>query len=266
MRLALILVLGSEGMLGHRVVRALAGHKVIAPKRSEYEAPASIRQFNLSRADYVINCIGAIPQKGYRAEDMIRLNSHFPHLLAQEGLKVIQIATDCTFSGSRGGYNELDVKDAVDDYGVSKINGEPESFMNIRTSIVGPEVSSKKSLFEFVRNQPIGATLKGFATHHWNGVTTDAFAQVVRGIIDNQLFMTGTQHLVPKDTVNKRKLLQMFAKKLARTDLEIIPTITARVDRTLTTIRPQINLNLWNAAGWNNLPTIEQLIHSMSVD
>lgn len=262
----MILVLGAEGMLGHRVVRALAGHDVIAPKRSEYQAPDSLDQFNLSRDDYVINCIGAIPQKGYRPNEMVKLNSHFPHLLAQEGRRVIQIATDCTFSGSRGDYTEADTRDATDDYGLSKINGEPESFMNIRTSIVGPELTSNKSLFEFVRNQPKGATLKGFTSHHWNGITTDAFAQVVRGVIDQGLYMTGTQHLVPADKVSKYQLLKMFANKIGRSDLDIMPTITARIDRTLATIRPQLNAALWNVAGYPQPPTIQLLIDSMAVD
>jgi dTDP-4-dehydrorhamnose reductase len=253
-------------MLGHRVVRALEGHDVIAPKRADYQAPGSLDQFNLTRDDYVINCIGAIPQKGYRPNEMVKLNSHFPHLIAQEGRRVIQIATDCTFSGTRGSYTEADTKDATDDYGLSKSNGEPESFMNIRTSIVGPELTSKKSLFEFVRNQPTSETIKGFCTHYWNGVTTDAFAQVVRGVIDQGLFMTGTQHLVPADIVSKYQLLKMFAEKLGRTDLDIIPTITARVDRTLATIRPQLNTTLWNIAGYQKPPTIQELIEGMRVD
>lgn len=262
----MILVLGAEGMLGHRVVRALHRLDVIAPKRFEYQAPDSLARFKLSADDYVINCIGAIPQKGYNANEMVKLNTHFPHLLAQEGYRVIQIATDCAFSGMRGGYTENDPRDARDDYGLTKIDGELQTFMNLRTSIVGPELTGKKSLFEFVRNQPHGATIKGFHTHHWNGITTDAFGAIVRGIIDQAIYATGMQHVVPADQITKYQLLKMFAEKLGRDDLNIIPTITAKVDRTLATVRPKLNAVLWQSAGYQSLPSVQDLVDSMAVD
>jgi dTDP-4-dehydrorhamnose reductase len=261
-----ILVLGAEGMLGHRVVRALDGLDVIAPKRSEYQAPDSLSRFKLTPQDYVVNCIGAIPQKGYNANEMTKLNTHFPQLLAQEGYRVIQIATDCAFSGTRGSYTESDARDARDDYGLTKIGGELQSFMNLRTSIVGPELTGKKSLFEFVRNQPHGATIKGFHTHHWNGITTDAFGAIVRGVIDQAIYATGMQHVVPADRVTKYQLIKMFAKKLGREDLNIVPTITAKVDRTLATVRPHLNAVLWQSAGYQSLPTVQDLVDSMAVD
>lgn len=253
-------------MLGHRVVRALHGLDVIAPKRLEYQAPDSLAKFKLSDEDYVVNCIGAIPQKGYNANEMVKLNTHFPQMLAQEGHRVIQIATDCAFSGTLGSYTEIDARDARDDYGLTKIGGEVPSFMNLRTSIVGPELTAKRSLFEFLRNQPKGATIKGFHTHHWNGVTTDAFGKIVRGVIEQAIYATGMQHVVPADRVTKYQLLKMFAKKLRREDLNIIPTITAKVDRTLATARPQLNAVLWQSAGYQGLPTIQDLVDSMAID
>lgn len=261
-----ILVLGAEGMLGHAVARELHGLDVIAPKRSEYQAPESLAKFKLTAEDYVVNCIGAIPQKGHNASSMVKLNTHFPHLLAEEGVRVIQIATDCAFSGTRGAYTEADVRDATDDYGLTKINGELPAFMNLRTSIVGKELSGYKSLFEWVRHQPEGATLHGFANHYWNGVTTDAFGQIVRGVIEQALFMTGMQHVVPADRVSKYQLIKMFAERLGRNDLNIIPTITAKVDRTLDTVRPRMNQVLWRIAGYQEPPTIQSLIDSMAVD
>jgi dTDP-4-dehydrorhamnose reductase len=56
------------------------------------------------------------------------VNSIFPielTELAQElGFKVIQIATDCVFSGDKGSYTESDTKDPIDNYGYSKVLGE----------------------------------------------------------------------------------------------------------------------------------------------
>ena len=261
-----VLVLGAGGMLGHRVVKALKGLDVIAPTRDEYEAPNPLAKFKLGQEDYVVNCIGAIPQKGHTPDSMKQLNTHFPHILSMEGLRVIQIATDCAFAGTKGNYSETDTRDATDPYGTSKINGEVVQFMNLRTSIIGPELSGKKSLFEWVRNQPIGATIHGYANHHWNGVTTDAFGAIVRGVIERDKWGHGIQHVVPADKVSKYKLVKMIATKVGRTDLDILPTITALVDRTLATIAPDTNAGLWGIAGYNRPPTIQELITSMALD
>jgi dTDP-4-dehydrorhamnose reductase len=261
-----VLVLGAGGMLGHRVVRALKGLDVIAPTRDEYEAPNSLAKFKLGQEDYVVNCIGAIPQKGHDAASMKHLNTHFPHLLSMEGLRVIQIATDCAFSGAKGNYTETDNRDATDDYGTSKINGEVIQFMNLRTSIIGPELSGKKSLFEWVRNQPTGARIHGYANHYWNGITTDAFGAIVRSVIELDRWGHGIQHVIPADQVSKYKLVKMIATKVGRTDLEIIPTITSPINRTLDTIAPETNTGLWRIAGYYQPPTIQELITGMALD
>lgn len=253
-------------MLGHKVVKALKGLNVIAPSRAEYEAPNSLSQFKLHATDYVINCIGAIPQKGHSPKSMAKLNTHFPHLLKMEGVKVIQIATDCAFSGARGNYTELDARDATDAYGVSKINGEVVEFMNLRTSIIGPEITGKKSLFEWVRNQPTGAMIQGFANHFWNGITTQAFGDIVRGIVENNRFASGMQHIIPANQVSKLQLINAIRIKLDRQDIEILPTITNPVNRTLATVAPETNEAIWKLAGYSRVPTIQELITAMEVD
>lgn len=261
-----VLVLGAGGMLGHRVVKALKGLDVIAPTREEYEAPNPLAKFKLGQEDYVVNCIGAIPQKGHTPESMNQLNTHFPHMLSMEGIRVIQIATDCAFAGAKGNYTETDTRDATDPYGTSKINGEVVQFMNLRTSIIGPELSGRKSLFEWVRNQPTGATINGYANHYWNGITTDAFGAIVRGVIEFENWGYGIQHVVPADQVSKFKLLKMIATKVGRTDLLIMPTITAPIDRTLDTVAPETNIALWRLAGYREPPTIQELITGMALD
>ena len=262
-----ILILGAEGMLGHKVVKALKNLNPIAPTRQEYNAPDSIARFGLQENDWIINCIGIIPQKNQSAEDMQRINADFPRFLAMEGShRFIQIATDCVFAGTKGNYTELSQRDATDAYGQSKKLGESESFMNLRCSIIGSELTSKKSLFEWVKNQPIGASIKGFVNHIWNGITTDAFARIVRGIILEDLWIPKTQHIIPDNRVSKYELIKLMAQRLGRNDLEIIPTITERVDRTLDTEYPYINRLLWDMAGYFYPPSIEHLIEEMAVD
>lgn len=261
-----VLILGGSGMLGHRMAKVLEELDPIVPRRDEFNAPESIAKFGLADGDWVINCIGAIPQKNKSADEMQRINADFPRLLAFEGnYRFIQIATDCVYSGKTGNYTELANKDAEDVYGYTKKLGEPANFMNLRCSIVGAELTSKKSLFEWVANQPKGATINGFINHFWNGITTDAFARIVLGIIQNDFWLRRTQHIVPYDVVSKYELIKMMAERLGRDDLEIMPTITEGVDRTLRTIYPEANRKLWQLGGYG-LPTIQELISEIEVN
>lgn len=264
-----VLLLGAEGMLGHEVAKHLQGFDLIAPTREQYSAFDSLDQFSLTCADVIINCIGAIPQKGYDPKDMMRLNAHFPKFLDDNtDAMIIQIATDCVFSGRAGSYDEDYSRDATDPYGQSKIFGEiiGSNWLHLRCSIIGAEQRGKKSLFEWVRNQPYNSTIYGYANHYWNGLTTRAFGQMVRGILDQEFFMVGTQHIVPADRVSKYELLKMIAMRTGRKDLNILPKIVEPVNRTLDTIHPALNKELWKIAGYPVIPTIESMVSQMELD
>jgi dTDP-4-dehydrorhamnose reductase len=264
-----VLILGASGMLGHRLVDKLSDFDLIAPTREEYEAFDSLDRFGLKSEDVIINCIGIIPQKNTDPDLQEKINSDFPHFIKNYPQTYkIQIATDCAFSGKDGWYSEHSKKDASDSYGVSKIKGEVKAtdWMNLRTSIIGSELTGKKSLFEWVKNQPRGATIYGFINHYWNGVTTDAFAEVVRGLLEQNYFIAGTQHLIPLGWVTKYELIMAIAERLGRDDLTIIPKITEKVDRRLSTTYPAVNDLLWQQAGYKYPPSIYQLISSMQVE
>jgi dTDP-4-dehydrorhamnose reductase len=262
------LILGASGMLGHKMAEMLEG--AIAVTRGEFEATEdNLEQFELGADDWIINCIGAIPQKTTRAYDMLALNTAFPLRLASENpQKILQIATDCVYSGATGGYDESCQPDAKGLYGVTKRLGEATApnVMLLRTSIVGPELTAKRSLFEWVRNQPEGAVIEGYADHRWNGVTTEAFARVAKGIISGGLFSAGVQHVVPADTVSKAKLVQLIADRLGRDDITVVPVETGKpIDRTLNTRDSARNAELWQAGGYSEPPTISEMIGAMSV-
>jgi len=261
----MILILGASGMLGHKLAEELADLDAVALTRADYEAFDSLESFGLTETDWVINCIGSIPQKNDDPETFIRLNAVFPKFLAETKASVIQIATDCVFDGTKGSYSESDPKTASDIYGLTKYLGEVsrDRFLNLRASIIGPELSSKKSLFEWVRTQPEGASVYGFANHYWNGVTTEAFAKVVKGLIKTNIKLGGTFHLVPGDQVSKYQLVKMIAAVTGRTDLTIEPKIVDPIDRTLRTDFPNLNSMFWRVAGYESAPTIDQMISTM---
>lgn len=264
-----ILVLGGGGMLGHKVAEILSDLNPIVPARAEFDAIADdLSRFKLAEDDFIINCIGGVPQKNKTTQEYVSLNANFPRALARLPQRVIQIATDCVYSGLDGGYSEISVKDPNTFYGASKASGEVRAanMMHIRCSIIGPELTSKQSLFEWVRNQPEGETLMGYANHRWNGVTTEAFARVARGIIAQDLFSPTTQHLVPFDSVSKAELIRLIAEKTGRTDLNIVPQIMPNpVDRTLKTLYKDRNLAFWKAGGYARPPRIAEMIGEMNV-
>jgi dTDP-4-dehydrorhamnose reductase len=165
-----------------------------------------------------------------------------------------------------GLYTEDSLRDATDPYGKSKVRGEinASNWLNLRCSIIG--ANGKGSLFDWVKNQPENAVINGFINHYWNGVTTEAFARVILGILKKEYFLAGTQHLVPHDWVSKYDLVKMIAKRLGRDDIEVIPTITKMVDRRLATKYSYVNHMLWRNSRYFGPPMIEMMVRKLSVN
>ncbi len=173
------------------------------------EKPESGRDLFLrGRFDWVINAIGVIKphiddHDPVSAERAIRINALFPHFLAhraaEAGFRVLQIATDCVYSGREGNYPESAPHDPLDVYGKTKSLGEilSPSMYHIRCSIIGPEPKGNFSLLEWFLGQPSGAEVTGFKNHRWNGISTLQFARVCAGIIQHEPVIPNLVHLIP---------------------------------------------------------------------
>lgn len=283
-----VAVLGSTGMLGQTVSRFLSESldiDVVSTSRKKesgkhyFDASSfdNLDEFlNSNKFDYIVNCIGIIKPNIKETDsksvvNAIRVNSLFPHLLAERanmaGSKVIQIATDCVFSGiNKIPYDELSQHDPVDVYGKTKSLGEVSNsnFLNLRVSIVGPESNTQLSLLEWFRAQPRNGSVNGFVNHTWNGITTLHFAKCIAGIVKEGIFKSGTFHLVPNDIVNKFQLLNYFASCFERLDLKIFAVESEKtINRTLGTINREYNLEVWNSAGYSEAPSIEEMIREL---
>jgi dTDP-4-dehydrorhamnose reductase len=294
-----IVILGGSGMLGSMVVdwfRRDRSLSVVATARSQevmrdfqnlseevewrllnadHSTVSSLLDF-LAGADWVINCIGIT--KPYIHEDKpaetdraIRINALFPHRIAEAasiaGFQVLQIATDCVYSGTKGKYVEQDQHDALDVYGKTKSLGEvrSESMHHLRVSIIGPEPLRHAFLLEWFLNQSSGSSVKGFTNHEWNGITTLHFARLCHGIIRHRLNCGYLQHVLPNDAVSKAELLQCFAHSYHRPDIQVLPIeAPTTVDRTLGTSNPSLNQKLWEAAGCSPPPTVEQMVGELA--
>jgi dTDP-4-dehydrorhamnose reductase len=231
-----VLLLGENGMLGSMVKKVLLdqGIEVVSTQKTggvngsiAFDAMSDDPMALLSSQEaftHVVNAIGIIKPRINEADNgsrvtAIGVNGLFPHKLAtaceQSGVKVIQIATDCVYSGTVGLYGESAPHDPTDVYGKSKSLGEVPSpnVMHLRASIIGPEVGRQTSLWEWVRSQAPGAEINGFTNHLWNGVTTYHFGRICAGVITSGEFHSGTCHVVPGDIVTKAALVRRDVRR-----------------------------------------------------
>lgn len=288
-----IAILGSTGMLGSALTKFLtaqnyevvefnrAGIPVVpgnSAKSLDVTNKASSNTFlGDNRFDFVVNGIGLIKQLiDDDSENDKKLaylvNSDFPSILNEFSVEtstpVIQIATDCVYSGTTGVYDEMSEFDCTDIYGLSKVEGEKrsKSLMTIRCSIIGHEINSNVSLMNWFLNQSTNAKVKGFTNHYWNGVTTLDFAKVVGGVITSEDILSGTTHLIPANQVSKYELLKNLAQNFNRSDILVEPfEAEPEVNRTLSTIYPDRNLDLWSHAGYNQPPTVQEMVQNYAL-
>lgn len=253
-----------------------SGKPVISKNRViEFDActTADLQKKILSlNVDVIVNAVGMIRQiidesSAASVKRAFQINSDFPRMLNELSIKssipVIQIGTDCVFSGSHGNYVESSKFDPKDVYGKSKLEGErlSRNTITIRTSVIGKELNSSNSLLDWVLNQEKNAIVKGYTNHYWNGVTTLHFAKVVAGIILNGAYNLNVHHLVPSNIVSKFDLIKVIAETFGREDLKIIEHRTdVSINRTLSTNDFSQNSIFWRWAGYNKAPSIQAMV------
>ena len=283
-----VAILGSTGMLGSTLTSVLenqtetiyefnrSGISVTGNNKAKAikvtNADSILNSFKGLEIDYIVNCIGIIKhlidENDQNSVNLAgKINSEFPANLniyaSRLGIPVIQIGTDCVYSGKSGLYSEKDPHDPIDIYGDTKNAGEQSATnsMIIRCSIVGKELKSNNSLLEWVISQPKGAKVKGYINHLWNGVTTLHFSQIISGIIKSGTYKPGIIHLVPKNIVSKYELINLISSNFGRTDLQISQfEAETPINRSLITINPEQNLQLWSNGGYNKIPTIAEMV------
>lgn len=226
--------------------------------------------------DWIINAIGVIKpfihdDNPLEVERAVRVNALFPHRLARRageaGARVLQIATDCVYSGREGRYTEEAPHDPLDVYGKTKSLGEArsDSMFHLRCSVIGPEVKNHVSLLDWFLRRPSGAKITGFTNHRWNGVTTFHFARICEGIIKSDVKLPHLHHIIPGGEITKAEILEELARKYDRGDIKIARGEAANViDRTLCSRNESLNRSIWEAAGFRQPPSIPAMIAEMS--
>ena len=255
-----VLVLGAGGMLGHTLLRFLAGSPGIeavgtvrgsTPPDGLPAAAARLvetgieatdetvlrRLLDTVRPDAIVNCVGLIKQRpeGQDPERAILVNALVPHLLArlaaESGVRLIQPGTDCVFSGKAGNYSEASVPDATDFYGRSKLLGEVTEgdAVTLRTSLIGPEIGASFGLVAWFlgRTGPVA----GYRHAIFSGVPTVEFARIVRDHVLPNPELRGLYHVSARP-ISKHDLLALV-KAAYGAPAELVPDDTVRIDRSL---------------------------------
>ena len=219
----------------------------------------------MSRPEVVLNAVGIVKQlaAAHAAIPSIAVNSLWPHLLAEacaaRGARLVQVSTDCVFSGVRGDYGEEDDPDAHDLYGRSKLLGEivdRDDVLTIRTSIVGWQLGQPTGLlgwFAAHRTEP----LKGFRRAVFSGLSTRALAEVVRDVVVPDPSLHGLWH-VSADPIDKDSLLRRLATRLAW-DVDLRPVDEPVIDRSLDSSRFR------DRTGWRP-PSWEAMLDQLAVE
>ena len=206
-----VLVLGHKGMLGHMVHKYLSTKEDCEIVTTDFRWPT--REFKKCildfDGDFVVNCIGAIHQR----TNEFSVNIDLPVWLdsieyRSKRFKIIHPGTDC----------EID----DDDYGNSKREAaeylleKGKDTTIIKTSVLGPELNTKASIFEWFMNTK-EKTIGGYNKYFWNGITTLQWSKICYKILrDYQRY--DTLNIPTSNCISKYELLhcikEVFGKKI----------------------------------------------------
>lgn len=181
-------------MLGNAVYNFFNSQQdyTVSTTNTRWGTEEFVNELTSSDAEYVINCIGIIPQKKLDVSLYKKINIDLPVFLETLNKKIIHPSTDCEFSGNipnTYAYKKTDIRDATDDYGKSKADISKliaEGFKNtkiIRTSIIGHEMATNLSLLDWFLHTEGNAN--GYTNHYWNGITTLEWAKLCKDLIEN---------------------------------------------------------------------------------
>jgi len=249
-----ILVLGATGMAGHTIAIYLseAGHEVVGFSRTKINycenINGDITDFDNTKKiitegnfDAIINAIGILNEDAERHKaEAVLVNSYLPHFLSETTknmrTKIIQMSTDCVFSGKSGSYTESSLKDGELFYDKTKALGELDNDIDLtfRNSIIGPDMNEKGiGLFNWFMKQK--GQINGFDKAIWTGVTTLTLAKAIQQALIEDL--CGIYNLVNNKTITKYELLRLLSKHCKENQLEIRPTACLVLDKSLINTR-----------------------------
>ena len=216
-----ILVLGHRGMLGHMVHKYLSTKKdceliTINSRWSDEDFIRNVLSFN---GNYIINCIGAILQRKTEFD----VNVDLPIWLDSNCVdcRIIHPGTDFETDGDKYGVSKKEASEYILKKGrVTKI---------IKTSIFGPELVSRSSIFEWFMNSE--NEVGGWTENYWNGITTLQWTKICYDMLvswDSYEIV----NIPATECISKYQLLNLI-KKVFNKDIIVNKDPSMRANRCL---------------------------------
>ena len=216
-----VLILGHTGMLGHMVLKYLK-HKGVGVDITNLRWPSEefksyIKNYS---GDYIINCIGSIPQR----TNVFDINWELPIFLDfYSECKIIHPGTDGDNDKNAYGFSKKISRDFV-------LNTS-EKTKSIKTCIIGPELETKASLMEWFFSNTDIQTVSGYTEHFWNGATTLTWSEYAyRLMTDWEKY--NKEIILHSRCISKKELLETLNKVFSR-KIIIEPNNETKCDRCL---------------------------------
>lgn len=205
-----VLILGHKGMLGHMLEKYLTTLEFQISTTDLRWPSKEFKNFIVEfEGDFIVNCIGAIHQR----TNQFDINFELPEFLDQRAnCKIIHPGTDCEMDSDNYGLSKKRASDWIKNFGCKT--------RIIKSSILGPEINHKVSLFEWFLKQ--NEEVKGYSEYYWNGNTTLTWAKHCVELMNNwdenpiELVLEG-------ECISKYKLLllirEVFQKEIVVTPI-----------------------------------------------
>ena len=224
----MLIITGAAGVLGRMLVEEARNRddseqlQIVSLTREDWDF-SKFRNYlptilTSPKKKIVINCAGIIRDVGsYSPEVMSYINAFLPHRLAAATHqdRMIQISTDCVFSGDDGPYHEEAQATPVDMYGRTKLAGEltgpmyaQRNVLTIRLSFIGLGKRGWLHRFMYADKDDV---IWGFDSWMWNGLYARTAARTILDWALNDSII-GLVHL-EGPVITKYRLYEMLVDR-----------------------------------------------------
>ena len=270
-----ILILGIDGMIGHKIAQSLNNNfDVIGSLRKDINSQSLglkncslfkrdflvdnfISFFNKISPDVIINCVGITIRRGVSKNFLNTkfLNQQFPHEInnwvSKNNKKLIHLSTDCVFDGIKGNYIDDEKPNANDIYGLTKSKGEinNDKALTIRCSMVGREIFNHTELFEWLYSMK-NKKIQGYTNVLYSGVTTVWMGRVIYKLLSENIDLNGIYNIASKP-ISKYQLLSKLARAF-KLNVNIVPNPNIKSNKILNS-RKFTEITGINTPDWDDL-------------